>query len=88
MKKVDSPSDTVFLQNLTELLSSETHNIDQNLESDPVLQSPTTRPKINFPKKYKGEKKGLRTDLVVRIAAAFGALGIVVYLVWTIILKM
>lgn len=83
MKKIETPSDTVFEQGLKEILSSDSHETSET-NPDSVHQSPITRPRLNFSASSREEKMMNRTELIVRVSAGVAALGLLVYFIITI----
>ncbi|HEX2958006.1 MAG TPA: hypothetical protein VHO70_14325 [Chitinispirillaceae bacterium] len=88
MKKIETPSDTVFEEGLKEILSSESQDCDHGSDNDSELQAPTTRPRLNFSASSRKEKKMERVEFFIRIIAGFAALGLLIYFSISITSKM
>jgi hypothetical protein len=88
MKKVDTPSDTVFVEGLKEILSSDSPDCDQGSDTESEDQAPTTRPRLNFSARSRETDRLGRVEIIVRVIAGIAALGLLIYFVITITSKM
>jgi hypothetical protein len=88
MKKVETPSDTVFVQGLKEILSSDSVECDHDTDRESVDQDPTTRPRLNFSANSRDADKVSRGEIIVRVIAGVAALGLLIYFVVTVTSKM
>jgi hypothetical protein len=88
MKKLETPSDTVFEAGLKEILSSDSQDNDQESESESEHQAPTNRPRLNFTDSSREAEKLGRFEVIIRVVAAIAALGLLIYFAVSVTSKM
>jgi hypothetical protein len=88
MKKVETPSDTVFVEGLKEILSSDSQDCDKDSDSESEDQAPTTRPRLDFSARSREADRSGRVEIIVRVIAGVAAIGFLIYFVVTITSKM
>lgn len=89
MKKVETPSDTVFEAGLKEILCSDSQDCDQDSITESEHQAPAaTRPRLNFSASSREAKKWDRVEVIIRVVAAIAALGLLIYFAVSIASKL
>ncbi len=88
MKKVETPSDTVFEEGLKEILSADSQDYDHDPDTESEPQAPITRPRLNFSASSREYEKLGRVEVIIRVAAGIAALGLLIYFAVSVTSKM